>query len=198
MKLVKSLVLCSILTLLANAAAAIPYTGADIELLGVQTSDRSTNQTNQWREDGTGIVYTLGGLDPWIEYTTYLDVGVWNIGLNVTNRGNLGIENWYPFFEIGVNESPYYSLNITASDVETHFGFITTEILAAGEFTVRYSWLNDEYDPSVVPSLDANLQIDSVFFDRVTGAPVPEPATVFLLGIGLTGIVGFRFQQNRK
>jgi len=184
-----------ILALTSGMAMAIPYTGADIELLGNETSARESD--NNWRDLANGAIGNPYG-DEWIEYTAYLTVGSWNVGLNVTNfEGYLGTDGWYPFFEIGINEDPNYSLNITASDTEVFFGFINVDIASAGDYTVRYTWLNDQNNTNIEPHRDANLEVTTAFFDQVAPNPVPEPATMLLFGTGLIGLAGCRLRKNR-
>ena len=69
-----------------------------------------------------------------------------------------------------------------ASDDEINHGFITA-VLGAGDYTIRYSWINDKYAPD--QGFDANILIDSVFFDKLVTIHNPEPTTMVLLSAGL-------------
>ena len=176
---------------LVSSVYATPYTGADIELLGNDYSDIS--DSSKWRDIGGGAIYTPWARH-WVEYTADLTAGNWNIGLNVINHGNLD-NNWYSQFEVsnGIGET----LDIFASDFEVNSGFFNVN-LDAGEYTVKYTWLNDKWG-GVTDELqrDANIQINSAFFDNTETAPVPEPATLLLLGSGLAGLAFYRRKKMK-
>jgi hypothetical protein len=77
-----------------------------------------------------------------------------------------------------------------ASDTEENFGGISYDVLSGGPVTVRYTWLNDKYDPGA--GLDANIKITSAFFD------IPIPGSVLLLASGLMGLMGMRRRFGRQ
>lgn len=199
-KTIKHILLIISFLSVSFAAYAEPYTGADITLLGDEfsatsgfTTDAPESGAKMWYSTSEGALYTYWA-HLWVEYTVNLDKGNWNMGLNVTNHGNIDKENWYSYFLI-YNTGTNSTIKIDASDDETNYGLINMNLLNSGDYTIRYTWVNDKYSPS--EGLDANIQIDSVFFDNTETAPVPEPATMFLLGSGLMAFAGYRRKKTK-
>ncbi len=193
----KKIVTVSLIALFVSFSSgtvnATPYTGADIELFGDQYSDISGTVNNpRWFNVTDGGIRT--NWTGWVEYSVTLDSGNWNVGLNVSNYGNLGNNNWYSHFKVQ-NSFSSDTMEIAASADEIHFGHVNLD-LTAGDYTVRYSWMNDKWDPA--NGLDANIQIENVFFDNTSTAPVPEPATMLLFGTGLVGLACMRLRKNKK
>jgi hypothetical protein len=125
----------------------------------------------------------------WVEYTATLRPGIWFIGINVINRGNLGppVDGWYLAFQVE-NDLTNSTIIIPASDTEENFGGISYDVLSGGPVTVRYTWMNDKNEPP----LDANIMITSAFFD------IPLPGSVLLLASGLMGLMGMRRRFGRQ
>lgn len=197
---IRIVLLVLLFTSISASVYALPYTGSDITLLGTQYSATSgvdpenTPQSGErlWYTTDEGAIWTAwGGL--WAEYEVNLATGNWNMGLNVTNHGNVGDGNWYSEFHI-INDLTDEIISIPASDDETNFGFVNVDIIDSGLYTVRFTWQNDKYSPS--QGLDANIQIDNVFFDNTATAPVPEPTTMLLLGTGLISFAGLRRRKQ--
>ncbi|OUS12750.1 hypothetical protein A9Q89_04970 [Gammaproteobacteria bacterium 53_120_T64] len=121
----------------------------------------------------------------WAEYSAHLTSGIWNIGLNVSNHGNLGNKGWYKAFKVHseLTDSTLINseiLKIKASDQHINAGLSSVDIQTAGTYTVRYTWLNDKWGGRHDREhKDANIQIHSVFFNRV-----PEPSSLALLSLG--------------
>lgn len=176
--------------LAVSPAFAGMYTGADIIISGNNFTHISSPAN--WFKNGSAIytcwATTGGPALGWIEYQTFLLTGNWNVGLNVINRGYLGNDDWYSHFEV-LNSFTGETMRIEASDSQINHGYQTIEIADNGIYTFRYSWLNDKWNPNVQGRpLDANIQINDVFFDNLDTSAIPEPATALLLGSGILGM----------
>ena len=78
------------------------------------------------------------------------------------------------------------------------------------DYTILLQNLNQGFDDQLVPrgvSVPAiSLHIYppegfdgfDTFLDGTTGAPIPEPTTIALLGIGLAGLAGVEVRRRRK
>ncbi len=156
-------------------ALASPYADADIQIAGDQYSDVSMLATLPEAAGWcivSGAAWTAwSNYGDWIEYTVELTDGNWHIGLNAINYGEdevgLGSDpEWYKQFEVKIEIIDLISgqISVPASDSEENNGYFNIDLLA-GQYAVRFTWLNDKHEPDSF--LDANLQINSVFFDRI-------------------------------
>lgn len=195
----------------ASSALSTPYVGADIVINGADYSDigavfpDSPISDYPWFVDGTAIHAAWDtnwdNNGNYVEYTAYLSSGNWNIGLNAINfdGGDGGpLPPGYSQFEIAYSgDSVSGVFSIAASNTEVNNGYFNLNIGTDGNYVFRYAWTNDVGPDPPNYYEDANIQIISAFFDN-TATPVPEPATVLLLGVGLFGISGVTRHKLKK
>ena len=163
------------------------YPSADFVQKGTEYSAIAPEEIEggqcQWIIDGDAMVTLWSRPDcevvqevtMWIEYTAWLTRGVWRIGVNAINTGDLGDDpKWYPEFWLG-NSLTSDVITVPASDTEINHGYTEYNVSSEGPYTIRLWWQNDRCEPNEDGSycaLDANIKITSVFFDKV-------PSTLF-------------------
>ena len=185
------------------APLAAIYSGADITLNGDAYSALYPSPcppdgycTPGWRFDDD-VIYTFWdsyageeGEWPrlWVEYEAELSAGNWRVGLNAINYAiegepYLGLGDdpeWYPQFKVATDLTSEIII-IPASDTEVNHGFTYFNAPSDAWYTVRFAWLNDKSqclsEGCSSPEIDANIQINSVFFDKVSGNPVVQSVT---------------------
>ena len=174
--------------LLASTSNATPISNTSIAQQGGEYSSISRlyqkdPKVSGWITLNDGSIYSPWARH-WAEYTAFLTKGIWDIGLNASNRGNLD-SGWYDTFKVRsrLTDTSLVTeeiLKIKASDTQSHHALSRVDIADDGNYTVRYTWLNDKWGGRQDPlRRDANIQINSVFFNRV-----PEPSSLALLTLG--------------
>ena len=176
--------------MLASTANATPMINTSISQKGNEYSSVShlhekSRKNTGWVNLNDGSIYSPWAKH-WAEYTAFLTKGIWDIGLNASNRGNIEAgSDWYNTFKVHSRLTntaliTQEILEIQASDTQSHHAFSQVDIATDGHYTVRYTWLNDKWGGRQDSLLrDANIQINSVFFNRV-----PEPSSLALLTLG--------------
>lgn len=176
----------------ASWARADNFDSAELILAGSAYSASGSNGKG-WYDVGDGATYTAW--TGWVEYEVYLTAGEWTYGLEVINHGYLG-SGWYSTFHVKESITGQ-TMYIPASDDVAYIGQQTAEIFSDGLYTIRFSWLNDQYGSSYSPVRDANIQINSVFFTKSTpSAGTPEPASGLLLASAV-GLVAWVRRRRR-
>ncbi len=157
-----------------NPASAAPYVGADLVLDGSEFSALSGFHNPPdpgWNVDGSAIWTNTS--DEWAEYEVELTAGLWQVGIEAINEGDLSPDPWwYPQYELTVSLSTLSTENlyVQASDNEVHHGFMEYYVPADGTYTARFTWLNDQAEnplPGGGFEYDANIRIERVFLDQV-------------------------------
>jgi len=190
--------------LLASTANATPISNTSIDQKGNEYSNISRLYQKNPKKTGwinlhDGSIYSPWARH-WAEYTAFLTKGIWDIGLNASNHGNLEAgSGWYKAFEVHsrLTDTSLITeeiLKIKASDTQSHHALSRVEIAADSNYTVRYTWLNDKWGGSADPlRRDANIQINSVFFNRV-----PEPSSLALLTPGAIVLMTRKRSQFKR
>lgn len=142
---------------------------------------------------GTGGFTGIGSTDFEIHYpTTYLNA------TTVTNGGFLS--SFTPNINDGLGKVTAGSINLSGDNVAAGASFfdITFDIAAGappGVYTLDF--ITADLTTTLLPYPPAVIATEMVDGSiTVSGAVVPEPATILLLGMGFLGITGYMRKRN--
>lgn len=131
--------------------------------------------------DGNQVVFWYALTQGSVTFDSFGE-GIYSFGLTITD--------WANYVDPGTNAELIFSNNIGDSHV------IASTAVGLGDYNdIFFGVVSDTPFSSV--TLNTTNNDGWVFFDKVyTGAPVPEPTTILLFGLGLLGISGLKRQKE--
>jgi hypothetical protein len=183
----------------------VPVTKSETGLSGVYGSTRDTVYT----VSGTGLFgtsMTMGygwcaqnnGSSSWSKATlTYNGGGAGGLGLDLTSGTEFSVDTWFDHVGNGKNSVLSLTLNdgsqtATVSKIWTTYqaiGDYGTETFSFTDFLSANPSLNLSSIDSIELYLETDMAGDYAMVTGLTTDAVPEPATVFILGLGALSLI---------
>lgn len=151
-----------------------------------------------------GVLQPNDGMDLWYDFIVTEFVITFDSGLTQSGTGYIELHNYYHMATEGDIHCPMMEDSWTLGDSTSRgsgFGkvalsldeWITHDLLATSEFRLPDQFALNGYDYGYENGL--GFYGSGIAFTK--SAPVPEPATILLLGSGLLGFAGFRKKMKK-